>query len=224
MENRFNIDGINNTIFSIDENGNKQQINNKLLNISIDITGDNNNIIFGKNFLVLGFLNIKIVGNNNNIHIGDNVKINRNVYFLIYPQPKSVADNSNILIGDYCNFNGKDILFVLGEENTSINIGNDCLFAYSIKLSTTDNHTIYDINTNKRLNPPGDINIGDHCWICGGVTILNNTKISDNSIVATNSTVTKKFLEPNLLIAGVPAKICRINVNWDINIDNQRYF
>ena len=42
-----------------------------------------------------------------------------------------------------------------------------------------------------------------------------NVKIADNSIVGWGSIVTKEFNEPNVIIAGIPAKIVKRGINWD---------
>ena len=39
--------------------------------------------------------------------------------------------------------------------------------------------------------------------------------IADNSIVGWGSIVTKEFNEPNVIIAGIPAKIVKRGINWD---------
>jgi hypothetical protein len=58
------------------------------------------------------------------------------------------------------------------------------------------------------------ISIGKHTWIGSHVKILRGVRIADNSVVAANSVVTGIFDEPSVLIAGIPAKIIRRNVNW----------
>lgn len=47
------------------------------------------------------------------------------------------------------------------------------------------------------------------------VKIGKNTKIPDNSIVGWGSIVTKVFNEPNIILAGIPAKIVKRGINWD---------
>ena len=51
--------------------------------------------------------------------------------------------------------------------------------------------------------------------MCKNITILKNTKIPSNSVVAQGSTVTKKFDTENIIIAGNPAKIVKENTIWD---------
>lgn len=38
----------------------------------------------------------------------------------------------------------------------------------------------------------------------------------ENTVVGSNSIVTKEFLELNILLAGVPARIIRKNINWSL--------
>ena len=50
--------------------------------------------------------------------------------------------------------------------------------------------------------------IQDNVWIGNDVTILKNTKIGSNSIVATGAVVAGVFPK-NVIIGGIPAKIIR---------------
>ena len=48
--------------------------------------------------------------------------------------------------------------------------------------------------------------IGNNVDIGFGATIIGDIEIADNIIIGANSLVNKSFLEPNIIIAGVPAK------------------
>ena len=81
-------------------------------------------------------------------------------------------------------------------------------------LYNTDSHPIYDKETGKILNYVKDMTIGNHCWLGMNVKLLKNTSIADNTIVGADAVVTKNFNEPNCILAGVPARIVRKNVDW----------
>jgi acetyltransferase-like isoleucine patch superfamily enzyme len=60
----------------------------------------------------------------------------------------------------------------------------------------------------RKLGAIGTIIIGKNCWIGNNTTILKNSKIGDNSIVAVGAVVSGVFPE-NVIIGGVPAKIIK---------------
>ena len=68
----------------------------------------------------------------------------------------------------------------------------------------------------------GLVAIGENSVIPDSVKIGKNTKISDDSIVGWASVVTKKFDEPNVIVAGNPARIVKREINWDFH-DLQNY-
>jgi len=62
-----------------------------------------------------------------------------------------------------------------------------------------------------------DIIIGEGCYIGSGVKFTPGTKLAPKTLCAIGSVVTKKFNESNILIAGVPAKKIKENINWRKN-------
>ncbi len=62
-----------------------------------------------------------------------------------------------------------------------------------------------------------DINIGNNCYISSGVKFTPGTNIEDDTLCAMGSVVGKKFDTPNVLIAGVPAKVIKEKINWREN-------
>ena len=141
--------------------------------------------------------------------------INRDVIINFRPQVDFKADNCKMYIGKKCIFNGGSINFILGEEGPEIHIGAGCLFAHNVKMKTTDNHVIYNIETRKRENPAGNIVIGNHVWFCDDVLILNNSRVCDNSVVATRALLSGVITEENVVLAGIPARIVKRNINWN---------
>lgn len=48
---------------------------------------------------------------------------------------------------------------------------------------------------------------GNHIYIGAGAKLMMNTEIADDIIIGANAVVTKKFIKPNVVLAGIPAKI-----------------
>lgn len=56
--------------------------------------------------------------------------------------------------------------------------------------------------------------------VINGVTLYlqedrSHVSIGDNSIVGWGSIVTRRFDEPNVILAGIPAKVVKRGINWD---------
>lgn len=102
-------------------------------------------------------------------------------------------------------------LYVRGE--TFIEIGNNCLIAHSVDISTTDFHTVYNVEGGV-MNTDSSVVIGDHVWIGKRATINKGVMIPSDSIVGASSVVTKAFTTPNVLIAGNPAIIRKQDIIW----------
>lgn len=206
----------------------------KLLNESnISILGNNNKIVLSvesendiSKVLLNKGLNIAIVGNNNLVKLGKvtcpfypplgikglNVLIGGSADVWTDPNTIRYANDCKVSLGDNILVNG--VVMYLQESSSSINVGNNCMFSWGIDVWCTDVHTITDLSGNP-MNFGRSIEIGNHVWIGKDVKIGKNTKISDDSIIGWNSLVTKKFQEPNVVIAGNPAKIIKTGVNWN---------
>lgn len=99
-------------------------------------------------------------------------------------------------------------------EGKKITIGQDCMFSAGIYISTTDFHSIFNTETNERLNPAKDVLIGKHVWLAHGVSVLKGSAIADHIIVGKSSTVTGKLIQTNSIYAGIPAKMVKTGVDW----------
>jgi len=124
----------------------------------------------------------------------------------------SPVDNCCITIGNKTSINGSSLL--LGEDNSEIKIGKECMFSFDVEMSCSDTHAILDEQGNL-INRGESIIVGDHVWVCKNATIMKNTKIPNGCIVAQGSIVTKKFEKENSVIAGNPAKLVKENIRWD---------
>lgn len=114
----------------------------------------------------------------------------------------AVNDSAKLSIkSGFMNFNST----IICEEK--IDIGDDVAIGPGVVIRDGDAHTIND-QINKK-----PIVIGNHVWIGTNAQILKGVHIGDNSIIAAGSIVTKD-VEANTLVAGVPAKVIKRNVNW----------
>ncbi len=99
------------------------------------------------------------------------------------------------------------------EAGSSIEIGENCLFAHHILIWCSDGHTIR--HDDGSFNVGRNIRIGSHVWVGLDVKIGKNTVIADDCMVGWGSVVTGRFEEPHCLLAGVPDRICRHGITWD---------
>lgn len=184
---------------------NEQDINRWIDNkgFHISICGDRNKVILGD----------IMIGYNPALGItGFNLIIGGGPDPWIDPDMPRNCDDCKVTIGDHTLING--VVMYLQDDQSAIKVGNDCMFSWGIDVWCTDVHTITDLK-GQPVNFGREIEIGNHVWIGKDVKIGKNTKICDDSIVGWNSLVTKKFDETNVVIAGVPAKIVKHDVNWD---------
>lgn len=97
-------------------------------------------------------------------------------------------------------------------EGKKIIIGNGFLFSDDICIRTGDSHSILNAD-GKRVNPAGDVKLGDHVWIGNQAIVLKGVTVGNNCVIGSGSVVTRKFSD-NVAIAGNPAKIVKENIDW----------
>ena len=166
--------------------------------------GHNNRIIIGDYSRLLD-CTLTIRGNNNIIRVGDRCTCKQAVF--------CIEDNSNVIeLGNETSLCGQIQLAAI--EHTTIKIGEKCLFSSKIDIRTGDSHSLVQKGTAKRLNYSSSIDIGNHVWVGTGVTILKGTSIAENCMVGACSLLCKQYSNPNCVIAGVPAKEVKRNIDW----------
>ncbi len=129
---------------------------------------------------------LQITGNNNRIIIGKNVTIAAKCSFLI------AGNNCTIEIGDGTTIS-TDCQLEAHEEDTHIIVGKDCMFSNHIRIRTNDSHAIYDLETGVRTNHPKSVSIGDHVWLGAYSSLMKGCSIGDGSVVGFRSVVTKSI-------------------------------
>lgn len=148
--------------------------------------------------------------NSNRIYIGSDSKIKGVEFILRY------GGSNKVVVGSHTTFGGE--VQIEASEGTSINMGEDCMFAHRIWVTTTDHHSLLSSDGN-RINGAKSIYIGSHVWVGTGCTILKGSQIPNGSIIGANSTYTADHLnEMNSIYAGIPAKKIKSNVIWNRNL------
>ena len=176
-----------------------------LKKVKIHIKGSHNTVVIG-DFAQLKGASIYINGSFNHITIGDWCYLGGTDLFI-------EDDNGSIVIGSRTKFLGKTHLAVI--EGTSIAIGQDCLFSSEIQLRTGDSHSVLDIEGH-RINASENIVIGDHVWVGTKAFLNKGAQVPPHSIVGACAMVTKAFEQPHCVLAGVPAKVVKQDVDWSI--------
>lgn len=175
----------------------------KRFNVHITDAGTNNIVTIPKTTYASDF-RITFRGNNNKVIIGKGCEL-KNINY-VYIQ----GDGNILEIGDNVIFD-EGVLIVLG-EGTKCTIGSGCIFAYGVRIRTTDQHFIYDAQEG-RVNPAKDVSIGNHVWLGASVIVMKGVTIGDGSVIGIDSMVTKNIPE-NCVAVGKPAKVIKNNIHW----------
>ncbi len=104
---------------------------------------------------------------------------------------------------------------VIGQECTisafqHVSIGRECILADRVMLIDFD-HGVTEVDRPIRLQGiyKRDVRIGHNVWIGYGACVLRGVSVGDNSVIGTNSVVTREVPE-NAVVGGVPARIIRM--------------
>ena len=104
---------------------------------------------------------------------------------------------------------------VMGQECTisayqRVRIGNECVIADRAMFIDFD-HGMVEVERPIRLQGiyKRDVEVGNNVWIGYGACILRGVSIGDNSVIGTNSVVTKD-VPANAVVGGIPARVIRM--------------
>lgn len=172
-------------------------------NCTIHIKGNNNLISIGKDCLISNS-QIYMDGNNHILQLDNNCIFNNSIFYF-------EDSNCRIRIGSQTTATGVEL--AVTEPGRKIVVGHDCMFSHPTVVRTGDSHSIIDKNSGLRINQGSDVFINDHVWIGANAIILKGVTIGSNSIIGTNSVVTRS-VEPYTLVAGAPAKVIKENISW----------
>ena len=169
---------------------------------------------------------IVINGKGNEIHIGEKCFLNKSSIIIH-------GNNNRIIIEDMCvlhnaclyiendggtiNIGWKSLICgpcqLAVIEGTKIDIGKECLFSSDTEIRTGDSHSVLSLD-GVRINQSQDVVLGNHTWIGHRAMLLKGSKTANNTTVSTGAIVTKEFNEAHVVLAGVPAKVVKRDVDW----------
>lgn len=97
----------------------------------------------------------------------------------------------------------------ISAEPYLLKFGDNVTISGEVKFITHDNSVIklFNESSNNQTDIFGEIVIGDNCFLGYRSLFLPGVTISDNTIVAAGSVVTKSFEQGNIVIGGNPARI-----------------
>jgi acetyltransferase-like isoleucine patch superfamily enzyme len=190
----------------------------------IRIRGDGNSITLGRRSATFEAATMLIEGDGNSIHIGERCGLRRKAHIQI------LGSGNRVEIGSFCGgrirveIRGNQSVVSVGDATTfvrlrlvlyergRISLGRDCMLSL-VSIWNSDLHSVLDLETGRRINPPADVTIGDRVWIGHDCKILKGSTVGAGSVIGTASVVTGEIPE-NCIAAGNPATVRRKNVSW----------
>lgn len=116
-----------------------------------------------------------------------------------------IINNGHLIIGQ----GGINVnLFILCAEK--IEIGNGVRIGRNVSIRDFNGEHVILSDTYCNQSP---VYIGDHVWICSGASIMPGVTIGEGAIIAANAVVTKN-VPPHSMVAGVPARVIKTDVEW----------
>lgn len=196
-----------------------------LFDIHYRVKGHRNKILHHK--ARLRNVTFEIKGNNNLIDIRENAVLNNMLIKMTGSDHRLIIGENAYLLGSRLCFEDNSCLISIGaetvvynnahmgasEEGTGITIGARSCISAQADIRTTDSHSVIDIRSQKRVNPPGNVVIGKHVFIGERATVLKGVTVGDGSMIGIAALVTKD-IPSYCVVAGFPAKIIRKNATW----------
>lgn len=104
---------------------------------------------------------------------------------------------------------------ISSQEGRNIVIGDHCMFGRGVQIRNSDAHSIFDIESGKRINHAADTCIAAHVWGAHGSSFFKGATVGRNSVVGAGSTVMAGEYPEGAILVGAPARVIRTGVIWD---------
>lgn len=145
-----------------------------------------------------------------NIHRGGILQVNNDAH-IGRGAVICVNENGYISVGENFAISGTTSIVC----SKQITIGHDVQFSWNTLVMDSDAHKVYDTSGKQQPNA-GAITIGNKVWIAANVTILKNSKIGNNCIIACNSLINKPIHGDDCVIGGTPAIFIKKIAKWEL--------
>ena len=193
--------------------------------MTVEDLGTDNHVDIDPSVKATGGVAIKLYGTHNRLVIGPETTLGGGLIELR-------NHHSSIEIGEGCLINGQlrcrakhthikisaqttmMMAVITLHEAGRISLGRDCMLSGNVMMDVSDMHSIVDVATGARLNPPKDIVIGDHVWLARAVQVLKGAQIGAHSVIGAGSIVSG-HIPDHCIALGVPARVQRTGVTWD---------
>ncbi len=154
---------------------------------------------------VVGYKDVKGSKQETRFVIGKNATVRVEGMFRIYngSDIRVYQDAELVLKEGFCNMG---VQLACAKKLT---IGKGCALARDVIIRDCDAHEIIK----EGYETSEEICIGDHVWIGTRAIILKGVTVGEGAIIAAGAVVTKD-VPPHCLVAGVPARVIRENVEW----------
>lgn len=137
------------------------------------------------------------------LYLDDNAALKINGRFTMHGHSSIMVHNdASLELGNNTYLNGGSI-----ECSHHVTIGDDCAIADGVRIMDDSWHTA------PSSTGGGITKIGNKVWIATGAILLPGITIGDGAIVAAGAVVTKD-VPARCMVAGVPAKVVKENVEW----------
>lgn len=125
-----------------------------------------------------------------------------------------VDDNASLIMGNDVIVGGLNLLFC----SKKIELDSGFLSSWKCQIMDTDTHPIIDMLSRQEKPYIAPVHIGEHTWLCNGVTVNKGTQIPANTIVASHSLCNRDYTSEGscCVLAGVPAKVVARDKDWRI--------
>ena len=136
---------------------------------------------------------------NSKLTINGSVKTGRGVIIGLHK-------NARVELGKNLRVNSNSTII----SSLSIRIGDDTIISWDVEIIDTDFHRM----SREGAVVSAPIEIGNHVFVGRRTMVLKGVKVGDGAVIGAGSVVTRD-VPANCLVAGVPARVIRENVNWE---------